>query len=363
MEKYLDRTCTPDERDELLKYIKASSGPDTLDMMGAKAWIESRNHEIPDELTWHELKETRAESKKPALHVAWSRVWKWSAVAAVLLGVYFATTWSEDQNDIVSYETGYGEQLEVLLDDGTKVYLNADSKLTWDEDWVQNGMRIVQLEGEAFFDVSHIDVGDSVRTSPARSHATTSSRMPFEVLTSDLKIRVLGTAFSTTRRRGKTEVFLESGKVELSLRSRDKQQAHTKKNDVDRTSKVTGSNNKTAADGDQVIHMEPGDWVSYSASEDVLVQKVFDQKEKKSEWKKGVLSFRDVEFRVMLESLEDLYGKSFEVVDKSLLAKRVNFGVPFKDWDTVKEMMEWMLRIEIVSLDDTQIRIKKQKGN
>lgn len=85
------------------------------------------------------------------------------------------------------------------LPDGTKVWLNADSKLVYGEDF--NGkLRQVTLEGEAFFDV----VKDSLR--------------PFIVHTANLDIRVLGTAFNvkayavdptieTTLIRGSVEVI------------------------------------------------------------------------------------------------------------------------------------------------------------
>ncbi len=104
--------------------------------------------------------------------------------------------------------------------------------------------------------------------------------------------------------------------------------------------------------------MNPGDWVSYSSGKDMLVHKTMVEAEDKTEWKDGTLSYQDVEFREMLQNLEDLYGKKFDVEDQELLNKRVNFSVPYKDWDTVKEMMKWMLGVEITKLDDNRVQIK-----
>ena len=92
-----------------------------------------------------------------------------------------------------------GSRSAMVLPDGTKVWLNADSKLVYGEDF--NGkLRQVTLEGEGFFDV----VKD-----PSR---------PFIVHTSTIDIRVLGTAFNvkayamdstieTTLLRGLVEVI------------------------------------------------------------------------------------------------------------------------------------------------------------
>ncbi|MDD2793054.1 MAG: FecR domain-containing protein [Sediminibacterium sp.] len=77
-------------------------------------------------------------------------------------------------NEVV---TRKGTKSKLLLPDGTKVWLNSDSRLYYAENF-SGAQREVRLEGEAFFDV----VKDSKR--------------PFIVKTSGIKIRVLGTAFN-----------------------------------------------------------------------------------------------------------------------------------------------------------------------
>lgn len=77
-------------------------------------------------------------------------------------------------NEIV---TKKGTKSKLLLPDGTKVWLNSDSRLYYADNF-SGTQREVRLEGEAFFDV----VKDSKR--------------PFIVKTSGINIRVLGTAFN-----------------------------------------------------------------------------------------------------------------------------------------------------------------------
>src|SRR5690606_12258135 len=80
------------------------------------------------------------------------------------------------KNIVVKNESG--EKSKVDLQDGTVVWLNAASSLTYPSSFEKEENRTVKLEGEAFFDV----VND-----PGK---------PFIVETSQLSIRVLGTAFN-----------------------------------------------------------------------------------------------------------------------------------------------------------------------
>jgi len=86
------------------------------------------------------------------------------------------------------------------LIDGTKVKLNADSKLRYAENFVQAERREVFLEGEAYFEVTH---------RPDR---------PFLVRTSEVDVRVLGTSFSVNAypEDTLTGVVVANGKVAVN---------------------------------------------------------------------------------------------------------------------------------------------------
>lgn len=98
--------------------------------------------------------------------------------------------------------TQKGSRTSVQLPDGTKVWLNADSKIHYDESF-KNDLREVRLEGEAFFDV------------------TKDSSRPFIIHTSTIDIKVLGTKFNVRSYRDEatTETSLISGKVEISIKN------------------------------------------------------------------------------------------------------------------------------------------------
>lgn len=184
--------------------------------------------------------------------------------------------------------------------------------------------------------------------------------MPFEVYTSDLTIRVLGTSFNAVQRRGKTEVLLDEGEVELALHRAKKKEADFSETDEVNTAEGSAESQEASA---EVVKMVPGQWVSFSSVADELLQKTIDSSEPMTEWKEGTLFYQDVEFRFILENLEDIYGKTFEVADSVLLQTRVNVGVPYEDWETVIDMMSWMVGIEVIEVDENQLRIEKRKEN
>lgn len=94
-----------------------------------------------------------------------------------------------------------------VLPDHSRVTLNANSRVTYYEETHPQPVREVFLEGEAFFSVVHQE-----RASP----------VPFIVRTPDLTVQVLGTEFNVNTRRGRTQVVLDDGQIELQLPSEQK---------------------------------------------------------------------------------------------------------------------------------------------
>ncbi len=73
--------------------------------------------------------------------------------------------------------TRNGEIFEVVLPDGSRVWLNSASSLTFKSDLAKNSTRTVQLQGEGYFEVSK-------------------NRRPFIVATESQEVHVLGTHFN-----------------------------------------------------------------------------------------------------------------------------------------------------------------------
>ena len=126
--------------------------------------------------------------RQPVLGTSHFRIIRRVAIAASIAGIIAVGAWifkpAQQRTMAASVETkvnevvaGRGIRSKMVLPDGTQVWLNSDSKLSYAEAFTGK-FREVTLEGEAYFDV----VKDA-------SH-------PFIVHTSAIDIRVLGTAFN-----------------------------------------------------------------------------------------------------------------------------------------------------------------------
>ena len=106
-------------------------------------------------------------------------------------------------SDKTFYATDAGERQKILLPDGSEVYLNEQSKLTYTNSWENNKERIVQLSGEAYFNV--------------KEEAYKGEKVKFKVNTGALSVEVVGTEFNVNQNKKKTKVSLHSGKIRMNI--------------------------------------------------------------------------------------------------------------------------------------------------
>lgn len=109
----------------------------------------------------------------------------------------------ETAQESISYnkvETPRGGEYNVILADGTKVMLNADTKFKYPIKFVGDRREVYLLSGEAYFDVSH------------------DASKPFIIHTADMQTKVLGTSFNIRAYETEDEIYttLVEGKVEIS---------------------------------------------------------------------------------------------------------------------------------------------------
>src|SRR5690606_36569752 len=106
--------------------------------------------------------------------------------------------------------TPRGGTYKVTLADGTVVWLNAGSTLKYPS-YFGKGDRVVELEGEAYFDVKRI-----------QTENPTAHFQPFKVVSANQAITVLGTEFNVSAYKDEdnTKTTLVDGKVRVeTLRS------------------------------------------------------------------------------------------------------------------------------------------------
>src|SRR5690606_24164602 len=117
------------------------------------------------------------------------------AIASYLLIV---PTYTGDPVEIMSRETDSRHKASIILSDGTRVHLNINSSIVFPEKFA-DGSRVVEIEGEAFFEVKE------------------DSQRPFIVKSKAISTKVLGTSFNVNAYDERDiEVAVKTGHVEVS---------------------------------------------------------------------------------------------------------------------------------------------------
>lgn len=191
-----------------------------------------------------------------------------------------------------------GTKSHVMLPDGSKVILNAASKLVFPLKFLE-GSREVELYGEAYFEVERDE------------------RRPFKIKTGNITTTVLGTSFNIKSGNDQSDVqiSLASGKVKVEQYSEEHKLVNTH-------------------------YLLPGEEINFINKNTPTVfrynwERVFG-------WKEGLIYFENAGKIEVLERLEEWYGVKFELV-------RNNSEV----WDVTAKFQEQSLENVLKNLSFT----------
>lgn len=169
--------------------------------------------------------------------VYWNNKYKtfYFFIVFLLASVILYTLYSEKEQNSLQKEalsqnnisTKPGSKTQVTLPDGSKVILNADSKLIYPDNFMGD-TREVTLEGEAFFDV------------------TKNKKKPFIIHSKTMDIKVLGTVFNIKAYPSEklSEASLISGSIEVILKTRTNEKIFLKPNEKITVSNISESKQK-----------------------------------------------------------------------------------------------------------------------
>ena len=179
---------------------------------------------------------------------------------------------SEEKTTEVVYnklEVPRGGECMIKLDDGAKVWVNAETKLKYPVTFVGDRREVV-LEGEAFFDVAK-------------------NEKPFIVKTSFGDVRVLGTAFGISAYASEPESYttLVRGKVSVERE---------------------GIKPVVILPGEQVVTSKDGKMIKQQVDVEEFVG-----------WKDGIYVFKEKSLGEIMKTLERWYNISVDFQEKSLV--------------------------------------------
>ena len=200
--------------------------------------------------------------------------------------------------------TANGETYQVRLPDGSMVYLNAASSLTYTSSLIERGKRVVKLRGEGYFEV-HKD----------KSH-------PFVVQTEKQEVEVLGTHFNINSYGD--EPAVSTTLIEGSVKVR------------------TGNKEQMLKPGEQSVN----DGRNIKVNQ-VDVDSIID-------WKNGDFNLDGVEFKTAMRKIARWYN--MEVIYEETIADNVRSG----GWVSRKNSLSAVLR-SIEASGQVHFRIKGQQ--
>jgi transmembrane sensor len=182
----------------------------------------------------------------------------------------------------------YGKRSEITLADGTHIWLNSGSQLSYPSKFI-TGSREVYLSGEALFEVK----------------ADPSS--PFYVITRDIKVKVLGTSFNVSS-------YADDNTVQTVLLK----------------GKVSAGKNKLFA---STINLIPGERLTYDKNNSNLTKDRVDV-QLYSSWVNGYLVFKNIPITEVFAKLERFYNQDISVdngLEKITFSGKLDLGDNLKD--------------------------------
>jgi len=146
-----------------------------------------------------DLKKLKKKLQQPAKVISVKNLWpRRLAIAASFLFLATASYWVLNTGNETNNIYASQDEIKVIdLLDGSKVWLNKNSKLNLSKDFSEKN-RDLSLTGEAFFQVEK------------------NTELPFTIKTEHSTVTVMGTSFNVKERKNKLTVTVESGKVRLS---------------------------------------------------------------------------------------------------------------------------------------------------
>ena len=309
--KFLSGTITPEEQQELRAWLDEKPENRREFEEYQKVWgLSAASKEVADFQGRQEWKKLEARIEKDSYSQSGGReipFWK-SRPFAVAASVSFLLICTlmlflinfKGNTDLIVQESGE-RQLLVMLPDGSEVWLNRESVLSYPQDF-EAGERRVQLSGEAFFEVEK---------NPAK---------PFVVKTDKAAVKVLGTSFNVKafEQAAVTEVYVRSGKVRMHVIEEEEKEVVLTPGDKGFLYKSTAT-----------LRVERED------SPNVLA------------WKEKRLIFKKTELKEVVATLEEYFSVNIRVTNPALLQCRFTSSFEDPELEEVVEVLRHALNVEI----------------
>lgn len=287
-QKFVDGTCTQQEFNELMDLLRDNQQEESVRAMLQKIYGQVEQT-LPSytyvDASGSLLPEQPLQPEMPPKRIVRGH-FRLAAAATILLAASLFTWMLLKQSDSVQHPklaqpvtrtTEKKEQKHLILSDGTQVWLNAASELTYPTSF-DGKSREVYLKGEAFFDVKHAE------------------KIPFLIHTGNVVTTVLGTAFNIRAYPDQQDIRVEVKRGKVQVSKADKVMA-------------------TLTQGQAVQ-------VAAVKQEEAEVKNV--KEAEVAEWTEGKLHYHDQSLKEILQDLERHFNAEIVVENEGLLKEQLN---------------------------------------
>jgi transmembrane sensor len=221
--KYLEKSCTPDERKQFFELLSSSNNERSLKEIILSHLTdfnedEYNNHivdsdriynQILSEINEQEIRDSEIHLMKRRTRIRQLLIQGLSLAAVFCIAFFLGSIINKDNSKIITEQAAastyseikapFGTRSEIKLSDGTQVILNAGSVIKYGSDFNLNNRELI-LDGEAYFKVAK------------------NTDLPLIVNAGGINIKATGTEFNVKayQDEGLIETTLIEGKVEIT---------------------------------------------------------------------------------------------------------------------------------------------------
>ena len=242
---------------------------------------------------------------KPLLKVA--------AMLLLAIGISFIAYRSISQSQYIVVKTSAGERIEQILNDGSEISLNENSKIRYPRKFKEN--RRVQLDGEAFFKVAR----------------DTSS--PFIINMQNTYVKVLGTQFNVKNHKNEAKAIITVTEGRVEFGTHNKMQI----NPIILTVGDEGVFNKTTK--------------QYSVTENEM--------NNQAAWKTKNIRFRNTTLEHVARKLEEVYLIKIHV-HENLKNRKLNAVYNNQPIESIFDILESTLGVNVKTIEKNKYEIVKE---
>ena len=318
IDKVISKTATPDEARRVAAWFATAEGQEYFSQRyDRESYL--LNEKLLEEWLDHEIPTKRMKFRFMSQLNMRVRTFRFRVVAAVLIpflvlaGAFtFVATRSGvfRSEEMAEFVVPFGEQLNVVLQDGTQVQLNSGSRLQYPKSFGFFN-RKVKLTGEAYFSVAK------------------ETTRPFEVDLKDIKVKVTGTHFNAKAYPDdkKIRVALEEGSVNIADKA------------------------------ERLYPMKVGESAEYDRTTGVCKITEAPDMTLHTAWRTKSLNFYRTPLKEIVKTLERQYEVQFDITDSALLNYRFSISTSKINLNEVLNDLEKVSKVRFKLNEDSKYTI------